>query len=204
MFFQEVKIEHEQKTMKLAEVKKVSLGPLLLLLKMMTLVENNDPGPFKAFEMPGQPKLCGSIMAAFSTWELLPGQAKWVSDSLEYVHFSQQRLLNAGLIFCFVFLKRGEEWRLFMKRLVLWRKEKNTCWQTWKHTSSQTFNHSSTTCTSWATFPFLISRYTWLSPYFFSMLVTSLTSAVQKHKYRAWCTCSIARQYSYLPLCYWA
>lgn len=65
MFFQEVKIEHEQKTMKLAEVKKVSLGPLLLLLKMMTLVENNDPGPFKAFEIPGQPTLYGSIMEPF-------------------------------------------------------------------------------------------------------------------------------------------
>lgn len=57
---------------KLAEVKKASLGPLLLLLKIKALVENNELGSLKPLKFLGSQSSVGPLRQ-LSMWEPLPG-----------------------------------------------------------------------------------------------------------------------------------
>lgn len=115
---------------------------------------------------------------------------------------SQKRLLNAGLAF-WLFSERGGKNKDYLWKA--WHLEEGekyllTNMKTYKFTDFQSF--SAPPVHHKPHFIFLISGYKWLSPYFLSMLTPSPTSVVQKHKYRIRYICSIARQHSYLPLCY--
>lgn len=65
---------------------KASLGPLFLLLRMMTLVENNELIPLKLLKSLGSQSSADALWQT-SKWEPLPDCAKWVSVTLDCVHF---------------------------------------------------------------------------------------------------------------------